>query len=771
MPGRNSSKSPRKSTSKKKASTFETPLEGVGTVAPGVEHAGTSATLISSPDAIHRSTTARSKSSGNQITSQTSSMPVSSDLDVEVMSAGNPSTSMKKPKVRPDNVHPASLVRLSQSSTVVSSVPIQKPTKFSTYKEALTSDSESSGEESEEEDAPAQLATPAGTLIGPAVGPTADFLGEGVSSETIQSDGEDYENTDVFVEGYNDNRVRSEATISSTDSDPDNLDVISKRASAEVADRKRKRPRTSDVCQQPSSAGAMEFTAPQDRRPLSKKSRSAKLSVLGKTDVIEITDESDTQTANTRKRRAEIPVSLPPTPTPSYGNEVLRKMPVHRTPSTRKHGDSSVHDSRPVSFQPASALPRVDTELTPRKSRVKLDSSRVETTLFPSTPIPRRSRVKPESDDGTSILWSPTPPPPPSSKNKGKGRAIVPAHRATTLSVASDSGVEEEHLHDPPTSDAVDTEFVESGKESWLASMYANEPVLSDVDLIPLHSQAEAPDSLALIPSTIKAAYEHGENSHWVVQRLQSCLSFRAESVFCNPSRWGGVNLLVPSSVAIPRKGTLPSHMCFLTTGIVAYCNLASPATRVYNRVNSRVEEKVVDHRIGIYPFEYEYQRALTYFAHVAGKKTLRYSFSSGVLQFTTKQDGANNEVSTNFSVSPQKSIFHKKPAGPSINARLNPLVDQIKDGRFSASLSYNERVPVFDARSPLVLSKGFDPTSICGLPLLPDDIDVDPNSLVTVGYTANIYVTGPKSITPNVDMLSMNVQFVLLHADPPSNS
>ena len=72
----------------------------------------------------------------------------------------------------------------------------------------------------------------------------------------------------------------------------------------------------------------------------------------------------------------------------------------------------------------------------------------------------------------------------------------------------------------------------------------------------------------------------------------------------------------------------------------MAYCNLASPATRVYTRVGSRVEEKVVDHRIGIYPFEYEYQRALTFLAHVAGKKTLRYSFSSGVLHFTTKQDG-----------------------------------------------------------------------------------------------------------------------------------
>ncbi|KAJ3531647.1 hypothetical protein NMY22_g8064 [Coprinellus aureogranulatus] len=740
MPGRNSSKSPRKSSNKKKASTVETPLEGLGIVVPVVEDAGTSVTLNQSPDVIHRSVTARSKPSGEERTIQSSSTPVPSDVNVEFMSSGNPSTSSKKTKFRPDNVHPASL----------------KPTKFSTYKEALTSDSESSGEESEEEDTRPHLAPVSGTIVGPAVAPTEEFFGESVSSETIQSDGEDYEDNDVFIEKDNDNRIQSKATMSPTDSDPENLDVISERASAQVADRKRKRARTSDV-----SPGDIQISTPQDRRPVTKKSRSAKLSVPAKADVIEIIDESDTPTAKASK-------------------------PV-RTHSTRSHGDYSIHDSRAPSFQPASVLPRVDTELTPRKSRVKLDSSRVESTPLPSTPIPRRSHVKAESDDGSSILWSPTPPPPPSSKSKGKGRAVMPAHRETTLSAASDSGVEEEHVHDPPTSDAVETEFMESGKELWLASMYANEPVLSEVDLIPLHSQAEAPDSLALIPSSIRAAYEDDEHSHWVVQRLKSCLSFCAESVFCNPSRceprrvkpspWsstisgGGVNLLVPPSVTIPRKGTLPSHICFLTSGIVAYCNLASPATRVYSRAGSRVEEKVVDHRIGIYPFEYEYQRALTFFAHVAGKKTLRYSFSSGVLHFTTKQDGASNEVATNFAVSPQKSIFHKKQVGPSNKAPLNPLVDQIKDGRFSASLSFVEKVPVFDARSPLAFPDHFNPTSISGLPLLPDGIDVEPNSLVTIGYTANIYVTGPKATTPNVDMLSMNLQFVLLHADPPSNS
>ena len=145
-------------------------------------------------------------------------------------------------------------------------------------------------------------------------------------------------------------------------------------------------------------------------------------------------------------------------------------------------------------------------------------------------------------------------------------------------------------------------------------------------------------------------------HSPTMFRRLKSSISFSSDPTFCNPSRcepkrvkaapWssssspGGVYFTVPPTVATPRKGTGPSYVCFLTTGIVAYCNLLSEATRVFSRYGSRTDDKVVDHRIGIYPFEYEYQRAITFFGHIADKKTLRYTFSSGVLHFTTKQEG-----------------------------------------------------------------------------------------------------------------------------------
>ncbi|KAJ3522441.1 hypothetical protein NMY22_g11889 [Coprinellus aureogranulatus] len=361
-----------------------------------------------------------------------------------------------------------------------------------------------------------------------------------------------------------------------------------------------------------------------------------------------------------------------------------------------------------------------------------------------------------------------------------------------------------------PQSDAlsstIDQDFNLSGKDDWLAHMYVNEPRLNDVELFPLFGQTAAPDEMALSPSTIKSAYEADAGSLWVVERLKSSISFLSDPTFCNPSRcepkrvkaapWssssspGGVYFTVPSAVATPRKGSAPSYVCFLTTGIVAYCNLSSEATRVFTRYGSRTDEKVVDHRIGIYPFEYEYQRAITFFGHVAGKKTLRYTFSSGVLHFTTRQEGGV-DVSANFGASPQKSVFHKKNTTSSKSTNLNPIVDNIKEGRFPASLSYADKgqssiyirvvavsseigfgctlaVPVFDARSPTALGGKFDLSAIHKLPQYKGDVEA--NSLVMVGYTANTYLTGPRSSTPNVDMLSTNVQFVVIHADAPGH-
>ena len=145
--------------------------------------------------------------------------------------------------------------------------------------------------------------------------------------------------------------------------------------------------------------------------------------------------------------------------------------------------------------------------------------------------------------------------------------------------------------------------------------------------------------------------------------------------------------------------------------------------------------------------------------------------------------------MSTNFGASPQKSVFHKKKTIFPKSTSLNPIVDNIKEGRFLASLSYTDKgqsavcirlvyvsseiglgcthaVPVFDARSPASLGGKFDLSAIHDLPEYKGDVEA--NSLVMVGYTANTYLTGPRSSTPNVDMLSTNVQFVVVHADAP---
>ncbi|KAF6741788.1 hypothetical protein DFP72DRAFT_861476 [Ephemerocybe angulata] len=82
--------------------------------------------------------------------------------------------------------------------------------------------------------------------------------------------------------------------------------------------------------------------------------------------------------------------------------------------------------------------------------------------------------------------------------------------------------------------------------------------------------------------------------------------------------------------------------------------------------------------------------------------------------------------------------------------------LEHIRTLRFPSSLTYNDKVPILDARGPSFLSGKFDLSHIHTLPVYPLD-EVKANSIVTVGFTANTYVSGGGA-SKGVEFLSTNI-------------
>ncbi|KAF6747687.1 hypothetical protein DFP72DRAFT_854081 [Ephemerocybe angulata] len=106
--------------------------------------------------------------------------------------------------------------------------------------------------------------------------------------------------------------------------------------------------------------------------------------------------------------------------------------------------------------------------------------------------------------------------------------------------------------------------------------------------------------------------------------------------------------------------------------------------------------------------------------------------------------------------------------------------LEHIRTLRFPSSLTYNDKgvasssssswstkltvlsqVPILDARGSSFLSGKFDLSHIHTLPVYPLD-EVKANSIVTVGFTANTYVSGGGA-SKGVEFLSTNIQFDLI--------
>ncbi|KAF6744637.1 hypothetical protein DFP72DRAFT_1078226 [Ephemerocybe angulata] len=157
------------------------------------------------------------------------------------------------------------------------------------------------------------------------------------------------------------------------------------------------------------------------------------------------------------------------------------------------------------------------------------------------------------------------------------------------------------------------------------------------------------------------------------------------------------------------------------------------------------------DHRVGLYPFDYEWQRSLRFIGATADQTLLAVDYEAGMLSFVTRCEGQDI---------PNISSLLWSTA-------MTPL-DSISRDEYPTALNFSDDVPIFLTTDP---QYEFNHTSFNNLLALPrHNAEIPLGSLITVGYTA---VTFPydSSPIPETRAFTLNVQFVLLHSYPPQSS
>ncbi|KAG2021343.1 hypothetical protein CC2G_006589 [Coprinopsis cinerea AmutBmut pab1-1] len=306
--------------------------------------------------------------------------------------------------------------------------------------------------------------------------------------------------------------------------------------------------------------------------------------------------------------------------------------------------------------------------------------------------------------------------------------------------------------------------------DDWLRESYNGLPKLKYVLLEKTSkNQKERVDDSLLSPSRIKACFEKN-GLDYIQNRLFKMLTMKHYKLYANASRIDPSMIKASSSGSStffnsmpsmyrPTERSLSNNICFVMTGMVAYSYLTEEA------VNVSSYKTTADHRIGLYPFDGEFQRAMTLFGNLAGKDSLVYTFHGGVIPFTTRIK-VGNEDQGNIVASPKKAGLFATGM-PSQPSGCNPLLSNIKRKHYPMPLAFDDKVPVFDARRKDRVFDDSDWDELHRFPIWTHD-EVPPYCLVTIGYTANTYTISTNySANTSSPYLSLNLQFVIVHSDP----
>ncbi|KAF6744641.1 hypothetical protein DFP72DRAFT_1078230 [Ephemerocybe angulata] len=467
---------------------------------------------------------------------------------------------------------------------------------------------------------------------------------------------------------------------------------------------------------------------------------------------------------------AATPTSHPYNPIPLHHREEA----IPRALSHRSRHKSKSQGTRQRAGVPAPAYMDVDSFYAgqPDVLAVPTTSNRDDHSSKGKRGASNEDQHSTSTDPEIPIPWSPSPEPRQRVRLSGKNLTVDEAV-FQHLDQAPDSTLANNVEPVQPKPEATEPAQLLEGQDPWLAGSYDSLQALSDVSLFPLYGpeQSHVPDDEGIMPSTLRDSLINDPATSHVVPILTT----EGHEIIVNPSRAplsrvkpssnGGnsaVYFSIPPSIVPQRPGHHAPTALFIQTGVCAYSMLKATASKPVSGGRT-----INDHRIGIYPIEFEYQRFLQYIATKASKSALRYPFTSGILAFTTKSDGGNTDTAVaNYGASPSKSPFHKKKATPSSSSLANPLLHNLETMRFPPSLGFGDKVPILDARSAALPNSSLDLSALHTLPIYRAS-EVDENSIVTIGFTCNTYASTAPSLS-GMDIISLNLQFVVVLADKP---
>ncbi|KAF8882600.1 hypothetical protein BD779DRAFT_1674939 [Infundibulicybe gibba] len=194
--------------------------------------------------------------------------------------------------------------------------------------------------------------------------------------------------------------------------------------------------------------------------------------------------------------------------------------------------------------------------------------------------------------------------------------------------------------------------------------------------------------------------------------------------------------------------------------GMVTECFLVEEYTSISN------EKPFSFHKITISPFAQEYRRDVALWGQMLNFRTIVGSVSAQGLSFTTRRKTAYTSTFSSPHTPQKPNKFLMTVSNP-----LTPCAGSSNNrgsGGYPTSRRFDEKVLIYDGRAKTARPFTFTPDDFSKLATWPiykeGHADLPQNSLVTVGYTLNLYSWPSGS---DNSQLSTNVHFVILLGVP----
>jgi hypothetical protein len=119
------------------------------------------------------------------------------------------------------------------------------------------------------------------------------------------------------------------------------------------------------------------------------------------------------------------------------------------------------------------------------------------------------------------------------------------------------------------------------------------------------------------------------------IRNFFNAFNFTYVDCFINPSK-ASVDLVAVNKNCLVLAGHRAKNAVFLTSGLVAQCDLIVPGVNGYGTNSYRVK------KIGIWPFAEEFEHLCSFMGECFKRSKLHTHIFADILSFATQKEGAN---------------------------------------------------------------------------------------------------------------------------------